>query len=411
MYRIKTITVKELFGYDGNDYTVELDPVSKINFIYGFNGCGKTTLIKLAYAAIKMQMTILDSIDFESVEIVFDNDGNKETLLVRKTIKKQFSEIAVGELQKDKTAKYYYPVVYEWVLPDGSRLDGKLYFNENVSNDFETNGNAKLSDFIDLNANYEKADIDEHLNEPRISEKLNALKNIDILFANKDYKRTIAEQRIRDKKNKDGENVLSIFDVYERSDTFPVEALRADEDTNIASKKNEKPKLEKPAEDNKDNIGWFEFVNTYRAKNNSIYDDKNGRVEIPDKTNCIADFFKYLLHMDSCQQFKIDYQMQIDPKKRYDDVLAWSTHEFHEGLLVMFETMINEKSILRDKTMHINRQDGCIEIKIKDSNKPLPIEKLSSGEKNLLLLYYYIIFSLGDNRDIVNSCGLKFESA
>ena len=51
------------------------------------------------------------------------------------------------------------------------------------------------------------------------------------------------------------------------------------------------------------------------------------------------------------------------------------------------------------KNIHINRDNAKIEINLDfEDGKSIAAEKLSSGEKNVLLLYFHLIFLVPDNR-------------
>lgn len=53
---IKKITIRDVASYDHEG--IVLDDLRKVNFIYGGNGCGKTTLSRLL-DAVKDQGTVL----------------------------------------------------------------------------------------------------------------------------------------------------------------------------------------------------------------------------------------------------------------------------------------------------------------------------------------------------------------
>lgn len=100
MNKIKSVTVTKLFGYEGNDYTVYFLQ-DMPTFIYGFNGCGKTSLFKLIKAAIEKDFRVLYAMKFSSLKIVYDND---EYLFIAKDSRQ---EINWAEENND-TLKIYY---------------------------------------------------------------------------------------------------------------------------------------------------------------------------------------------------------------------------------------------------------------------------------------------------------------
>ena len=73
MNKIKSVTVTNLFGYDGNDYTVYFSTKNP-SFIYGTNGVGKTTLLKMLENLITENFPELFKIKFDIFSIDFEND-------------------------------------------------------------------------------------------------------------------------------------------------------------------------------------------------------------------------------------------------------------------------------------------------------------------------------------------------
>lgn len=375
MKRIKSVTVTKLFGYEGNDYSVELDSTSPINFVYAFNGVGKTTLFRLIYAALRKQLTLLDSISFETLEIIFDDD---EKLIVKKTINKPFDEITIGEFQKDETEKYYFPIIYEWHENDGNMSVGKFYFNDKnnhnskIFNDAENKHlpffvNEKTKKQVKIDQFYKEIYVDDLFESNFIiNSKLGEFSRLNILYANKDYDRLITDQKIR-RRNDNGNQVTSIFENYNSLDmlSLPIEYVKQE----LLKRKYEL--------DSMGDTTCTEFV----IRRN--YDDEIKYVsfKLPDKTEILQDKFKQFCTKNDF----ICLNSGINSK------------EIREQQISLYEKIINSNSELTNKSIHINRKTGEIEIKFTNTKELLPIEKLSSGEKNLLLLYFTLIFSTADN--------------
>lgn len=166
MLKLKSATVTKLFGYEGNDYTVEFFPNETITFVYALNGTGKTTLFKLIYAALKRQISLLNSIDFESLKIVFDNE---KSIVIKKKVKN--------------------PIIY--YLEDSN---GKIIANwENLTD-----------------------------NNEELFQCLKDFNTINILYANKDYDRLITDQISRRKKD-NGIQIPGNFEEYELQDTIALD--------------------------------------------------------------------------------------------------------------------------------------------------------------------------------------------
>ena len=380
--RIQHVSVKKLFGYDGNDYEVKIDSDSSITFIYAFNGSGKTTLFRLIYAALKKQLTILDSISFESLRICFNNG---EQLVVKKYINKPFDEIMIGEFQKDETNQYYFPIVYEWRCADNSVREGKFYFKgESVLRVFGNDEYKHYPFFLDEKTKKQiKLDMfycggyvqDLAESNILIDNELLDFMNVDILYANKDYDRLITQQIIR-RRNDDGEQILGMFENYNTLDmvSLPFKYVKKIMDTRI----------------NEINTMGDVTLPEFMTRHSECYDTEEKYIsfQIPDKTKIMQERFKYFISKEYLIQLEIR-----NPNYRSDYI--------REEQFSLFEDIINNNSELTEKKLHINRETGEIEIRVLDQEELLPIEKLSSGEKNLLLMYFYVIF-------IKNTKGILF---
>lgn len=112
------ISIKNLFGQ--YDHKIQLKSEEGITIIYGLNGVGKTTLLKLTNEALGSEVTDLIKTPFDNLELTFDN-GNimeitkKAKLLEEKNSEEQLSlalenkEFHIEELtNKNEESKIYY---------------------------------------------------------------------------------------------------------------------------------------------------------------------------------------------------------------------------------------------------------------------------------------------------------------
>lgn len=361
MKSITEVTITKLFGYTGNDYTVKLLPEEPVTFIYGFNGIGKTTFLRLLDASLTRKLLVLNSIMFESISIKFDTG---EILTVRHTILKRFEDITIGDLKDNSKDDhgYFFPFIYEWKSIDGTYLEGKYYFtnainewldsislNSIVEKEFNKNKSTWNSKTNGLKNFYTGTIIDEELSEGIIDANIEKIK-VELLHANKDYCRKPIALRL---KNDNGTKIKSVFENYEKMD---IVSYKYDTSEDILEQRfieiNEMS-----------DVTLREFENRARVD----YDTEEKYVSFP-----IPD--------------KIEYLIESLPKKA-------------DGKKInLFTEIINRKSGLTDKYISINQQGKILVIvKYKEDEFPLDIHYLSSGEKNLLLLYFQLIFDLPDS--------------
>ncbi|RNH93613.1 hypothetical protein EEZ25_32910 [Micromonospora aurantiaca] len=126
MTRVDAVRIKGLAGR--KDLTdLQLDP--KLNVIFGYNGCGKTSLLKIIHSALKSDATYIRRTPFLSAEVTFWSHNN-EKHVVRSTTKADpatqrqvMVETDEGELLQVSTADMVgSPEAPVWVSEsDGSR--------------------------------------------------------------------------------------------------------------------------------------------------------------------------------------------------------------------------------------------------------------------------------------------------
>ena len=349
MRKLKSVTVTKLFGYKGNNYTLDFMDDGQITFVYAFNGVGKTTLLKLIYAVIKQNWSILNSIEFESIILNFNQN---EQLRGRK-IQEKFS--------------------YELLSPKKSKLLGQLPFTGRFRKKAEC---SEINQFL--------ANIDT-----------------DILFANKDYTRVVQSKEVS----------FEVNEPYIETDEIPISLQ--DVEQLITQKKQEVKKLKDSKNEIIRNltpglagvgvalggilsgpigiinlltiggiistsIGLFNRSKKRRntvsdqeeIENNLILNEKVLKIPLPDKINYIQKSLEGYILKDEPIDKKID----------------------------LYEEIINTYNELTDKTLRINRENGKLEIQTIFSDSELLNPKyLSTGEKSLLLLYFHIIFTIPDS--------------
>lgn len=382
--KIKNIKVTKLFGLKGNNFDIDLYPKSPVSIIFALNGVGKTSLIRLVDAALPekktvflkgiefstkpvIKYTVLDQILFENLTLTFDNE---ECLTIKRCTGKdgklkKFDETFISELPHDKDG-FYLPITYNWKNIDGSLLEGKFYFtneiSEKLSAELKTNPESKKLFFTNENTKTQtylsefatKSIIDDE-KDPNYREifSINKLYSLasNIILANREYNR-ISSGFVERYKNQ----ILTLthFETYEL-DTVGLSP------NDIIHLYNELKEKQNSGRD----INFDElFINKFQDLTTTYIP-----YTLPDKVSNI------------CQEI-------LKTKKTEKD-------------LEEFLTIINNNFGLTDKYLVYNEEKGLIAKFYADSfgeDAPeLDVSKLSAGEKNLISLFYELIFKNNKN--------------
>jgi hypothetical protein len=281
---------------------------------------------------------------------------------------KKFEEITIGELaasSKDEKG-FYFPIVYGWKKADGTELEGKYYFEEGPDTllneaDSEITVEEELNKHISLfNSKpfgfkrfYVGQTVNEDSSETQIDDAIRRI-HVELLHANKDYDRKPIPLRL---KNDDGKKIPSIFENFEKFDTL---AYPYDDSVDIL-----KQRFIEINEESDVTLSEFEKG----TRSNYDKEEKYVLFRVPDK-------IEYLESM----------------LKKYHGMQA---PDLFDNCCQRFTDVINKESGLTDKYISID-SNGEISVKVRygERDYPLDIKDLSSGEKNLLLLYFQLIFEL-----------------
>lgn len=395
MSTIKSVKVTKLFGYEGNDFTLNLVDDCQITFVYAFNGVGKTTLLKLIYAVIMQNCKILHSINFDTIIITF----NQNEQLIVKRICIEESELTElnqpflsYELKVPKKLFGYYSYIAEYNIQGVPTKEEGPEFNQFIKN-LDT-------DLFFANKDYARdARDDEEINES--ADLCSNTDSIPISLAELKELVTSREKKILEDKEKIKEEYLKLRDNYKTeaekiteknkklkkglfsglatgavSSTIAKGVLGSTIGGILGAPFGIGPLLvaagvvsssaglyNRKKRQRKEYKSLEEIVETYEEDESIIH------IPLPDKIDYIQTWLKSYLEKDKAIETKLS----------------------------LFEEIINSYNTLTDKELRINRESGKLEIKsIFSDSKLLEAKYLSSGEKNLLRLYFYIIFRFPD---------------
>lgn len=356
-YKIKEVQIKKLFGIADNNLEVQYNPNKNINVMYSLNGTGKTTLFKLLDAALNIKFSVLDSIQFKKIKIIFDNE---EELVIEKNLLKPFDSYQPDEYPKDNIGKAYFPITYTWKDNDGSILDAKLY----LESDTKTNMRDLLNYAPKGNTDWVE-----------IENKLLKM-NISLLYSNKDYNRSAKSLNSRSQLD-NGFHKKNHFDKYESNDfeTYSLEFV----EQQVKRRRNEISMMsDMPYEE------WSENLISRTRK----YDSETKYINLP-----LDDKMTYI--KNKLNDYKTEEYKYFDMMAQYG-----KNYESLESKINCLENIINNEPGLVNKDFFIDRKSLVPKIILKNKSE-IPIEYLSSGEKNVILLYFYLIFNAESNSIIL----------
>ena len=81
--KLKNIKIENLFGLEQNNFDIDCFPNEFVTILYGFNGIGKTTILRLVDAILNINVSVLKKIKFNRIELRFDDE---KKIVVKKEV-------------------------------------------------------------------------------------------------------------------------------------------------------------------------------------------------------------------------------------------------------------------------------------------------------------------------------------
>jgi len=124
MFKIQRVKIIGFWG----DYTIESDIFQDVNIYIGKNGTGKTTFINLLQAALTVDLELLFNFQFELIEIIlFKGKRTRKIEITKQADTLEYRSL----LYKIGTKKFKFPVLsereYQYITRKTGRLHPKFY--------------------------------------------------------------------------------------------------------------------------------------------------------------------------------------------------------------------------------------------------------------------------------------------
>lgn len=381
------IAIKDLYGC--YNYDVNFNP--DITFIYGLNGCGKTTILNITEAIITGQLFKLFNYQFRSIELQYAKSSNIENIKKIKIYnKKQQLQVKYNE------ENYYIDLIS---LEDNVRSPKtsndifRIYFQRY---DFLLEIRETFNYvYLPLNRSYLPINEMENIYVyPKFHNRPSLDDDIFIGIDNRDWAMIKIESLIYQRHSKANAAINSINVTFRNSMLKPqielnntynfVNFLNELQNIDILSlERTQKAYIKILKEfkliDSKEENNYIEFFKTFIEQFSNYINNKSKGISIE-----LAFKFQEITRI----------QKTIDIAKKMEERKAEITKPMETFLNIMNSFI---KSSDDEKELCISN-DGQIYFKTKYSNKRIGIQHLSSGEKQLITFFSNLIFKVKDKK-------------
>lgn len=332
--KLKNIKIENLFGLEQNNFDIELYPEENVTLLYGFNGVGKTSIIKLIAAVVQCDLKKLRNL-VSKVELTFE-DGSK--LFVTKTSDEDLRRLRTKS-RKENT-DFYHPIIYKEIDSDGNE---KLHTFRIVGSEIHIAHEYRYPELI----------AEESIEDLKdLQKKLMRKVDLHVIYGNRDYNRLSEPEIFGDRVFFHRENPNKIQMMYSIDQAEKI-------------------------------INSFTSQIRKLKEKNSVYIELDS--EILKGTRVTEDMF-------------VTYEMNVPDKltELVEKVTDVNGQLLNAYKIFLFEDVINNKLGLLYKNVKLSESGLQLE-NIYNDDPEITLGMLSSGEKNLLCLFLELIFLTNEN--------------
>lgn len=370
---VQRIIVEKL--HDNYDYDISFDR-GGVTMITGPNGYGKTTVLNIIKNAIELKFWYFYELIFKSITIFFNTNSDKSVYL---SIEKS---VVIEKMNLFEEPSKSISISIKYVV--GKKVMGKIILDtDRLLRLMSRRSRRYLEDSLgDRIPSYliHRLQMKEYnlntMNEMDylVSEKMSAfasfVRNTNCLF--------IKEQRILSNQNNDEDN-----DDTDEKKQYTI--------TELANQIKERYAKQKSLYSDKSQKIDSSFIKRLsKDENRKEYKKDEYTQRVRELEFTITKYNRYNLISNYKFQGKYDAKLSSVYSLYLDDAFEkLGVYEPFYKQLSLFDSFVNGKG-LSNKKMILNEIDGISFVS--DNGLSVPLHKLSSGEQNLVILYYRLVF-------------------
>lgn len=389
--KLKNVKVKKLFGM--YDYSVDLFVDKNITIIDALNGKGKTTVLKLIKATVEGDIYTIDNIPFETFALMFENGDIIE--VNKKDVYKSVKDINLLYL-RNMAAHNLTPLIYENIKVNVNSSEYKIKFREDILMMFIRRGrNINRDAFYSERDRVEDLTISELFDEGMVNdlfecdELITVLtkykKNLSIHFIKADRLFLTQQNTYRRGHRHEREENISSVEKYSREIKEMITSLGKKFGDECEKLERTFPKrvIDGIFQNNGTEIDVFEREQIV----NNLAELEERRHEFSE-LGLITETKDSTFVLPKTEVLSRDTRVFLT-KYIEDNIKKLDIYKELALKLDLLRTIVNVRNGFSNKEMKFTK-NGVVFVNA--AGKEIPVERLSSGEKNDFVLFYELIF-------------------
>ena len=398
--KISFIEVKKLFGT--YNYRIEFKKDEKVTILHAPNGYGKTTILRLIKATMEGDMLYLDDTPFESLELSFDTGDYIKVIkddIFDSFFNSDFRSLRneMAHLSEEKAIPIHYNI---------SGVPYELFLNPaivlNMYKQYYTQSTLMAPGLKIPSISFAEKILDDSLNREIFKDGV-FFKMLDAFSENVQIN-LIESNRLFKSRQEAGElgrgRMPDSIDRFGVVDT--VEVYSRELKDRITKVRNEIGNLSDEMDRSFPNRVLDSIINQRDYPVLSIEEIRDGLNELESKRKELEALG--LINEGRTASIPENADISIDARKILsvyveDNRKKLSVYDEIKDKIDILTDIINLKNQFSNKKMKIDKDRGIIFLL--DNEREVPLNKLSSGEKNDFILFYELLFKSKENSIIL----------
>lgn len=359
---VTRLIIKKLYGH--YDYDLSFSEKRRVKILLGPNGFGKSTILKILNNLINCNLWYFNLVSFRYIQVEFTGGYKIEIMKnrIEENVEEEKTKTISESVFKFSSFNEYTEELQSHFLLSTNYILRKIRRSSVGYRSMNTMGGIDIEDYL---MRYYRFDEDDAL--PDASKEM-------VRFLKGNSSMYIKEQRIQyEELDTYGRNLINKYNVDKIAKDLDEVMVNSQESFGMECQKIDSG-----------------FVDRLLSGNSKVYSKDEYDEKFNELQAVLNQYHKYGLANNLHLDYRYDEKYATVLSLYIDDM--WGKVEAYNGLFVRLASLdkLLESKEFSYKKITVDTEHGLTAIDINGST--IPLRKLSSGEQNLIILYFFLLF-------------------